>query len=324
MIRAVAPGKVVLWGEYAVLIGAPALVAAVDRFAACALEPGGDHWRCSIAGYRAETPELTRDALLRDEPPPGDSPWRIFRHVLQALPADALPHGGRATFDTADFHHDGHKLGLGSSAALCVAVYAAACRLLQCPADHDEAQRIHRSLQHGTGSGIDVAAAWYGGLLRFQHSRDGVGQSCAWTLPPELHTVFVWSGTAASTTDHLARLQTWRNRSDGEELTELAALSGELFETSDLMAGLGSYVAGLERLDRAAGLGVFSTPHQQLQRLASTAGVVYKPCGAGGGDVGAAFTMDPHAAERFARLATQAGFLPLKLEIASHGLEVTG
>lgn len=324
MIRALAPGKVVLWGEYAVLGGAPALVAAVNRFAVCDLAPGTDRWQCSIAGYQADTPELTREALLSTEPPPGDSAWRIFHHVLQALPADALPPGGHATFDTADFHHCGSKLGLGSSAALCVAVYAAACRLLQQPADHDAAQRIHRSLQNGVGSGVDVAAAWYGGLLRFQRSGADAGQTSPWTLPPELRTVFVWSGTAASTTDHLAHLDRWRNQGGREELTELAALSSALFETSDLMAGLGRYVAGLERLDQAAELGVFSAPHRHLQRLASTAGVVYKPCGAGGGDIGAAFTMDPNAAERFARLATQAGFLPLKLEIASHGIEVTG
>ncbi len=222
MSRALAPGKVVLWGEYAVLTGAPALVAAVDRFAACNLEPGGHRWLCSVAGYRADTPELTRDALVSTEPPPGDSAWRMFWHVLQALPADALPSGGQAAFDTADFHHHGSKLGLGSSAALCVAVYAATCRLLQRPADHNEAQRIHRSLQNGAGSGIDVAAAWQGGLLRFQRSGEGVGEARAWELPPDLHTVFVWSGAAASPTAYLKLLQTWRNQGGGGELTELA------------------------------------------------------------------------------------------------------
>lgn len=324
MIRALAPGKVVLWGEYAVLTGAPALVAAVDRFAGCALEPGGNHWQCSIAGYQADTPELTRDLLIGARPPPGDSAWRVFWHVLQTMPRDALPPGGRATFDTTDFHHHGSKLGLGSSAALCVAVYGAACRLLQQQAHYNEAQRIHRALQNGAGSGIDVAAAWHGGLLRFHRAGDGSGQASPWALPAELHTVFVWSGATANTTDHLARLQAWQQRGGGGELSELAALSSELFETSNLMAGLASYVAGLERLDQAARLGVFSTPHRHLQQLATTAGVVYKPCGAGGGDVGAAFTMDLNTAEHFARLATEAGFLPLKLEIASHGLEVTG
>ena len=33
-----APGKIVLWGEYAVLAGAPAAVMAIDRYASCALK----------------------------------------------------------------------------------------------------------------------------------------------------------------------------------------------------------------------------------------------------------------------------------------------
>ena len=41
-IRARAPGKVVALGEYAVLEGAPALVLAVDRYAAATIAPSED------------------------------------------------------------------------------------------------------------------------------------------------------------------------------------------------------------------------------------------------------------------------------------------
>ena len=52
MIEASAPGKLVLSGEYAVLSGGPALVAAVDRRVTCTLssrEQGG--WRFLSSGF---------------------------------------------------------------------------------------------------------------------------------------------------------------------------------------------------------------------------------------------------------------------------------
>ena len=52
MIEVSAPGKLVVSGEYAVLTGAPALVAAVDRRVTCTLAPrhsGG--WRFVSTGF---------------------------------------------------------------------------------------------------------------------------------------------------------------------------------------------------------------------------------------------------------------------------------
>jgi len=137
-----------------------------------------------------------------------------------------------------------------------------------------------------------------------------------------VHTV--WTGSAASTGAHLGRLQCWLDGGGGGELEELAASSAGLFDLPDPVAALGAYVERLDALDQAAQLGIFTPAHRRLQRLAITAGVVYKPCGAGGGDIGAAFAADAAALEHFVDLARQDGFLPLALETASHGLEVTG
>jgi phosphomevalonate kinase len=51
-------------------------------------------------------------------------------------------------------------------------------------------------------------------------------------------------------------------------------------------------------------------------------GVVYKPCGAGGGDIGAAFSTDPAALDRFTRTAHIQGYAPIMLETALHGIHV--
>ncbi len=321
MIRARAPGKVVLWGEYAVLAGAPALVMAVNRFATCSLAAAPDDraWHFSALGHPAPPAEVPRSRLAAHDAPATAQVWHLPWHVLQALDCRDLPEGGRVELDTRAFHVDHRKLGLGSSAALCATVYAAFCRLLGQPAELATALAIHRRLQGGAGSGLDVAAAWHGGTIRFER---GCGK--AWRLPDGLHLAFVWAGVPARTVDHLARFEAWRERDGGAALEELAAAARGLFDHRDLLVGLADYVAALRALDQAAGLGIYNGGHEHLAQLAMEAGVVYKPCGAGGGDIGAAFAPDPHAAERFLRLAADKRFLPVPLEIASHGVEVTG
>ena len=54
MTQASAPGKIVLWGEYAVLAGAPASVLALNTYAnvTAALSPD-NRWHFSSAGFNA-------------------------------------------------------------------------------------------------------------------------------------------------------------------------------------------------------------------------------------------------------------------------------
>ncbi len=184
---------------------------------------------------------------------------------------------------------------------------------------------MHHSLQGRLGSGIDIAASFFGGLLRFQ--RDDVPSWTNphhWSLPETLHRTFIWTGHGAATTDHLRRFQLWLEAGEGSEpLEHLSQCSRTLFETRALVADLTEYVSSLRSLDAAAHLGIYDSTHDALHRLAMATGVVYKPCGAGGGDIGAAFSEDPEALRRFSSRAADAGFTPLDLEIAPHGIETT-
>jgi phosphomevalonate kinase len=271
---------------------------------------------------------VTREQLLSGDAPEGERVWSIAWHTLQVLDCSTLPAGGDARFDTRGFQDRASrgKLGLGSSAALCVASYAAFSEMLCQPTSYTAALDVHRRFQGGAGSGIDVAAAWFGGVVKFRRpggGSDDPGEAEPWSLPTGMAPTFVFSGAPARTSDHLMRLRRWLEDGGGSELDALAAASAALFETRDLMAALERYVATLWELDQAAVLGIFSAAHRRLRQLAFDAGVVYKPCGAGGGDIGAAFTPDAAAAERFVRLARANGFLPLALETAPHGIEVT-
>src|SRR5262245_23763402 len=169
-----APGKLVISGAYAVLEGAPALVAAVDRYVVA---------DSSRAAERL-TPEV-REALSRRGPEREHrAPW----------------------FDATELRDASHnrKLGLGSSAAILVASLAA----LELDAEPDlpegdlaarvfsEARVAHRAAQGG-GSGIDVAASAFGGVLRFERpAPDAAPIVASITLPQPLF-ISVWSSSAS-------------------------------------------------------------------------------------------------------------------------------
>ena len=179
------------------------------------------------------------------------------------------------------------------------------------------ALRIHLNLQGGVGSGLDVAAAYFGGLQRFQDR-----STRSWTLPDDLYYRFIWTGNPAATTSQIARFNAWQRASDGPELAALSAASSDLFEQTTAEF-LSHYVDCLKALDDAADLGIYDTKHTYLDTLAIRHQVVYKPSGAGGGDVGVAFSEDAGRLDTFVSAAAKQRFKMLPLEIAEYGIRAT-
>lgn len=133
-----APGKLVLVGEYAVLDGAGAVVAAVDRGVRCDVGP-------------ADTVEIVT---------PGDD--RFVREALRGAPA------ARYTFSDWNPVALPGKPGFGGSAAATVAAVVAA------GLPEARAYEAHAAVQGG-GSGVDVFASLRGGVRRFP---DGAPVPC--------------------------------------------------------------------------------------------------------------------------------------------------
>jgi mevalonate kinase len=160
-----APGSLMLLGEHAVLHGQLALVCAVNRRIQVSLTPRKDRTiRISSALGRRS---MTVDAIKPSKP---------LRFVMAALRrfAKTLPSGFDLRIDS-DFSH---QVGLGSSAAVTVATLAV---LKQFAAGHTEAgsraQRARLLLKEavgvireaqGLGSGADVAASVYGGIVLYR------------------------------------------------------------------------------------------------------------------------------------------------------------
>ena len=101
-----APGKVVLWGEYAVLDGAPAAVMAVNRYANVTLTPAAAMTQCTSRGLL--TPGVHK-ADLRFCGIPASA---MAEAVLQQWGHSQWPRPFKLHSDTAAFFSKhGNKLG---------------------------------------------------------------------------------------------------------------------------------------------------------------------------------------------------------------------
>lgn len=349
-VRVSAPGKLVLVGEYAVLFGHPALVAAVNRRARVKLSASeGDHWSVVAPGFEERSPafDLERIGGLRWREPGSEAAARLclVERVVGSLVAarhidPEHLRSGRLVLDTREFFvplaGGGAKLGLGSSAALTVALTEALRRWgadpsgSRVPIDLRSLLELHRSFQGGRGSGVDLAASRDGGVLEYRLTENARSPKARpIELAGALQLVFVWAGRSASTSDFLARLDSGIRADDGAiaaALTELGGVSttgiGHI-RAGDLggfLADMDAFADAMERLGHAAGIPIFSDEHVTLHRLARDCGLSYKPSGAGGGDVGIGFADDPEAASVFADRAAAAGFPRLDLEIDPTGV----
>lgn len=146
-MNASAPGKVILLGEHAVVYGQPALAAALSRGVGVAVEDGAGaelilpHGLAATGELLDGVVELARAAGRR-------------RGFVARVRSD-IPLGG----------------GLGSSAALGVALARGFCLAEGRRCEPDEAARLALHLErvlHGAPSGVDPAVCARGGVILFE------------------------------------------------------------------------------------------------------------------------------------------------------------
>lgn len=149
-ISASAPGKIILFGEHAVVYGYPAIAVPVSQVQAKAIvkanplgAPGAVHIEAPNVGLSAELADLPADDPLA----------RAIHCVLEALDIPRPPALNLRISSTIPL-----AAGLGSGAAVSVAVIRALAEFLGQPMQNEqistlayEVEKIH----HGTPSGID-------------------------------------------------------------------------------------------------------------------------------------------------------------------------
>ncbi len=350
-VVASAPGKLVLLGEYAVLEGAPALVMAINRRARVRISmQTGAH--CEV-----HAPDLNLPAQGFRIAADGSPVWtdaeagqklKLVEQILRGLARESLGlpagRGFKLTLDTAEFFDADSvarpKLGLGSSAALTVALASALAVYSGRGAVTanrkvwlDRLLVLHRDFQDGRGSGVDVAASLVGGLMSYrlrEGGHDPYFEPLDWR-PMGLKHLTIWSGKAASTSDLLGALARWREshpsdyRAHMKALTDISTAARQAVverKGASLLDATVAYARALREFSEATGLKIFSAEHERLTTLATDAGVCYKSCGAGAGDFGVALCLDADRLADARKRITAAGFRCPPLACDEQGLHL--
>jgi len=284
-----APGKLVLLGEYAVLEGARAMVAAVTRRATGTTNPAA--------------------------PPPTP----VVAAALAIAEGHRYPRlGDGVTIDTRDFSRDGKKLGLGSSAVASLLATALAT------GRDDEvtlelAIEAHRRASNGEGSGVDVAASFHGGVI-------AAARQPALVTPlasrcPGLFLTVIATGESAATTDMVAACRAASTWSSWVKVLGQIAAEGirawSMKDTAGFLSAIARAGRAMEKLGVDAGRPVVTPAIAAIMEEAGRQNAAAKPSGAGGGDVAIVFATDEDIGRR---VAESVGLAVIDLAIDPIGL----
>ncbi len=299
-----------LCGEYAVLDGAPAISMAVNRRAraSIAVDTTNDAEFSTVraSGYTEHTGRFRKygDQIEWQE---GQEHFAIIDSLWRAADVvDSSP--VLINLDSSEFidSNTRRKLGIGSSAAISVAL----CAAMRQSADIAHivllAQRAHVDLQGGVGSGIDIACSLHGGLIEY-HMDGASVMSLAW--PDGLRYRLLWSGVAASTRQKLLQLDAAVSKPSRVRLASASESMAAAWRTGSaerIVSEYSHYIDSLREFSIDHGLGIFDAGHEEISRAANAVELAYKPCGAGGGDIGILFGTNDLALDAFVdQLATQ-------------------
>jgi len=334
VIEARAPGKLFVLGEYAVLDGCPAVVAAVNRFVTAVVHVSapGSEVRIEADGHGV----MRFDA---GNPPPEDGPLRFvvaaWRSVAERWPWLTERDVRIVLSSTLDDPLVG-KTGLGGSAAAVVATAAALQAAVDVPTDTADgrtallatALAAHRRAQGGTGSGGDVAASVYGGAILFEPRGEALPVVTPLPWPAGAELLAGWSGAPASTTGLVQRYRaaapTAAARAGFCDRTRAAvtAFVAALRRGEVALDPLNAAGDTLERLGTDLALPVVTPPLRALVAAARACGAAAKASGAGGGDCAIAVVTGSGLAAAVRRAWQAAGFTALDLALSKEGVTI--
>jgi phosphomevalonate kinase len=326
-----APGKLVVAGEYAVLEGHPALVAGVSKRAHATFDNDDAPFRISgmsLGPFVVERSESgvvlagdTRDALV------------LPRSVLDVLVRRGvvLPETGHLSLHSRAFLARARsvKLGLGSSAAVAVALTGA---LVDDVRDRERVFALalegHLAFSGGRGSGIDVAASTMGGLTRFERTPNGPVIAAAPHIPHALAVVVVFAGHAQNTRTFVDAVKRLSSSDDPlyrarllaiREGTDALLSSCERRDADAFLRAIDACRVAMAALGESAHIDIVSAPHRAIADVAASCGGAAKPSGAGGGDVALVFV--PHEARAACEeRLSERGFLVVDVRLFSAGV----
>ncbi len=281
MVRISAPGKLMLFGDHAVVYGRPCIVTAVNHRMSVNMERRTDNKiiinapQMKIGTYITSTEELDKE-----------NPKEV-KFVLTAIKNFFKKYNVRSGLDIETKSKFSSKFGFGSSSAVTVSTIKGLSELFNVEMSKNEVFDLSYKTVldiQSVGSGFDVAAAIYGGTIYFVGGGKKIKQMNLKKLP----LVVGYTGVKGDTPTLVKGLA--KKREKYKELIDakfdisdkIVSQSREHFETSNLevLGELMNFNHGLLN-----SFGVSSLELESLIQKAKKSGAYgAKLSGAGGGD----------------------------------------
>ncbi len=278
------PGKAMLFGEYAVLVGGTAALYPVPRYLILwernEHRPGA-YTRVISEARKIDIPEIAP-----------------YENEFGAVEID---------YDNSQFYSQSSngargKLGLGLSSAEAVGVVS--LRLQRAGLDTvrhankiaEYALRAHRHAQTGEGSGADIYCCAQRKALRYK-IEDGHAQFEPIRIDlseRRLPVFLVYTGQPSDSRKAIASFNLWLQRMTTDdkgllkcliEISQYLSNQWPAIDTPVLFDALDEYTEVMKTISDEAGLHYWTDVHTELDRWARKYGGRAKPVGAGGGDM---------------------------------------
>jgi mevalonate kinase len=283
LATASAPGKLMLFGEHAVLYGQPCIVTAVDLRVQVTVEIMDAPIIQIKTPLRGETFSIELDEILEKNEFPKDISF-ISIAIKKYMNLTDQKFG--ASIKTKSQFT--HSYGLGSSSAVTVAALKALSQATSISITPEQifdlGYQTVLEAQNGAASGFDVAAATFGGILYYVAGGQTIEKINVNSLP----LIVCYSGTKASTVEQIKKVSDlYREKTNAvnQVMLEIGKIvdeakeclsEGNILETGRLMK---------KNQDLLERLGVSTENLDKLIDLAHDAGSYgAKLSGAGGGD----------------------------------------
>ncbi|MBT3192663.1 MAG: mevalonate kinase [Verrucomicrobia bacterium] len=299
-MKAIAPGKLILSGEHAVVYGKPALAMAIDRSAQAIIEPTVEE-EIAISLHNYDHHEKFRMRAMREFQKRAKNNYELFlegelgiRDVL-VKPIELIQFAFITLLDGLHLKMEqGLNInlssnipigcGLGSSAATVLSEIRAVGHFFRVdfrPDWHYKYSLEAENMQHGYASGVDSYVSLHGGCVRFQ---DGVGEKVAL---PSVPIFIVQTGTPDTTTGECVTQVAGTFETSGiwDDFEDVTRQMSDVIGSKDIEAMQGAIRQNHQLLTK---IGVVPERVQQFIRDVEQWGGAAKVCGAGAvsGDAG--------------------------------------
>ncbi|MBD3208674.1 MAG: phosphomevalonate kinase [Candidatus Nealsonbacteria bacterium] len=370
-----APGKVCIAGEWAVLEkGNPLVVAAVDRRIFAGLRKSSDNLihitlrdfgiedvRCDFKKGKISFAEQLGERQKKHLSFISSALESVLQYAGFKFPFQIETWGERSSLQQRESAEDLERkkmFGFGASAASVVAVVAGVLKLygedIAANRDRERVYKLsavaHYLAQGKVGSGFDVAASTFGGILVYKRfdpdwlkEQIGQGQSLREILkmkwpgfyyrtlqvPEDTSLLIGWTGESSSTAGMVKQMYQWKekNKKEYDRIMEginklvLQLISSlEKKEKPKIIRFLQKNEDYLRELGRKSGVNIETDSLAKLSSIANEKGAAGKLSGAGGGDCGIAIAFDEQTAREIIEEWGRNSILFIDVPIAFEGV----